>query len=109
MTKRRTMILSVAVAALSLDVAGGVTLAAEDSPTTGADSPATGAEESPTTGESAKMGKEEGTHTGAGQGVTPEHDTSKIDQPARRNPTTGGGATGGEPTGEPAEEKPTGQ
>jgi hypothetical protein len=39
--------------------------------------------------ESAKMGKEEGTHSGENQGVTPESDTSKIDQPARANPTTG--------------------
>jgi hypothetical protein len=91
---------------LSLGVAGGVTLAAEDSPTTGAASPATGAEESPTTGESAKMGKEEGTHTGAGQGVTPEHDTSKIDQPTRKSPYTTGGET---PTEQPATGDQTGQ
>ena len=37
--------------------------------------------------ESAKMGKGEGTHEGAQ--ATPEHDTQKIDQPERRNPTTG--------------------
>jgi hypothetical protein len=35
--------------------------------------------------ESAKMGKEEGTHTGPSQGATPENDTQKIDQPARKN------------------------
>ena len=35
--------------------------------------------------ESAKMGKEEGTHTEPGHGAPPESDTSKIDQPARRN------------------------
>jgi hypothetical protein len=35
--------------------------------------------------DSAKMGKEEGTHTGSDLGATPENDTSKIDQPARRN------------------------
>jgi hypothetical protein len=34
------------------------------------------------------MGKEEGTHSGE-KGATPESDTSKIDQPARANPTTG--------------------
>jgi cytochrome c556 len=39
--------------------------------------------------ESAKMGKEEGTHTEPGHGILPESDTSKIDQPERRNPTTG--------------------
>jgi hypothetical protein len=39
--------------------------------------------------ESAKMGKEEGSHSEPGHGALPESDTSKIDQPARRNPTTG--------------------
>jgi hypothetical protein len=39
--------------------------------------------------ESAKMGKEEGTHQGSDLGATPETDTKKIDQPERRNPTTG--------------------
>lgn len=38
--------------------------------------------------QSAKMGKEEGTHEGENLGATPENDTAKIDQPARRNPTT---------------------
>ena len=38
--------------------------------------------------ESAKMGKEEGTHEGANLGATPENDMQKIDQPERRNPTT---------------------
>jgi hypothetical protein len=42
--------------------------------------------------DSAKMGKEQGTHTGPNQGATPENDTQKADQPARRNPTTGGDA-----------------
>jgi hypothetical protein len=35
------------------------------------------------------MGKEEGTHTEPGHGAPPESDTSKVDQPERRNPTTG--------------------
>jgi hypothetical protein len=35
--------------------------------------------------ESAKMGKEEGTHAEPGHGQTPESDTSKIDQPARKD------------------------
>jgi hypothetical protein len=34
---------------------------------------------------SAKMGTDEGTHTGDGQGVKPESDTSKVEQPERRN------------------------
>lgn len=37
---------------------------------------------------SAKMGTGEGTHVGEEQGSAPENDTDKIDQPARRNPTT---------------------
>ncbi|MGA8433407.1 MAG: hypothetical protein WB713_01165 [Methyloceanibacter sp.] len=41
--------------------------------------------------DSAKMGKEEGTHTGPNQGgVMPKNDTKKVDQTERRNPTTGG-------------------
>jgi hypothetical protein len=45
--------------------------------------------------ESAKMGQEEGTHEGDSLGATPENDTAKIDQPARRNPTTdNSGASG---------------
>jgi hypothetical protein len=34
---------------------------------------------------SAKMGKEEGTHAEPGHGQTPESDTSKVDQPTRRD------------------------
>ena len=37
---------------------------------------------------SAKMGEDVGTHVGEDQGSAPENDTDKIDQPARRNPTT---------------------
>jgi hypothetical protein len=104
MTKQRTMILSVAVAALSLGLAGSGAFGADTS-TTGAASPATGAEESPTTEGSAKMGKEEGTHTGTGQGVTPEHETGKIVQPPRASPTTGGET----PTEQPTTGDQTGQ
>jgi hypothetical protein len=39
--------------------------------------------------ESAKMGKESGTHTGD-EALTPENDTKKVDQQPRQNPTTGG-------------------
>ena len=38
--------------------------------------------------ESAKMGKEEGTHSEPGHSTPPESDTSKIEQPPRQNPTT---------------------
>jgi hypothetical protein len=34
---------------------------------------------------SAKMGQDEGTHTGPNHGAAPESDTSKINQPARAN------------------------
>jgi hypothetical protein len=34
---------------------------------------------------SAKMGKEEGTHTGPTQGAPPENDTKKVDQPPRKD------------------------
>jgi hypothetical protein len=40
--------------------------------------------------ESAKMGKDIGTHPGT-VGEKPELDTSKIVQPPRKSPTTGGG------------------
>jgi hypothetical protein len=36
--------------------------------------------------DSAKMGKEEGTHEGANLGATPEDDTKKVDQPERATP-----------------------
>jgi hypothetical protein len=41
-----------------------------------------------TTDESAKMGKDAGTHTGQ-QGAKAESDTDKVEQPASQNPTTG--------------------
>ncbi len=102
MSQRRTTMLSVAVAALALGVAGqtpqmttkdalfagNITLAADDTATPAGSTGDTPAAAGPQ--DSAKMGKEEGTHTGPGQGVTPESDTSKIVQPPRKNPTNGG-------------------
>jgi hypothetical protein len=35
------------------------------------------------------MGSEKGTHTGPGQGATPQSDTQKIDQPSRGNTPSG--------------------
>ena len=49
--------------------------------------------------DSAKMGKEEGTHTEPDHGATQENDTSKVDQPARRNEPSNG-----TPTQEPSDE-----
>jgi len=61
--------------------------AAGDDNAAGDDS-AAGDDDSDSAG-SAKMGTDEGTHVGEDQGANPENDTDKIDQPARRNPTTG--------------------
>jgi hypothetical protein len=38
--------------------------------------------------ESAKMGKEEGSHDSANRGGTPPKETQKVDQPDNREPTT---------------------
>jgi hypothetical protein len=71
--------------------AKNIVVAADDNATddnaTGDDS-AAGDDDSDSAG-SAKMGTDEGTHVGEDQGSNPENDTDKIDQPARRNPTTG--------------------
>jgi hypothetical protein len=64
--------------ALTIMVLGcGVSLAGEPS-----DKPAS--DKSAPTDESAKMGKDQGTHTGE-HGSTPENDTKKVEQPERRN------------------------
>jgi hypothetical protein len=87
MTQSKLM-LGVAVAALMFGFAGAksasaqqvqkdIVIAAEDAAPD--DAAGTG---------SAKMGDGEGTQSGD-QGATKENDTQKIDQPARRNPTTG--------------------
>ena len=60
---------------------GGVMIAADETQPAGA--------KDDKSSDSAKMGKEEGTHTGANQGAKPENDTDKVDQPERRNSTTG--------------------
>ena len=94
---RPTLALTALAAALTLGVIGdretpkenAEPRAVSDILLVQADPSATGAESKPSTEDSAKMGKEEGTHSGENQGATPESDTSKIDQPARRNPTTG--------------------
>lgn len=83
MLQKRKWILGMAAASLSFALAG--TALAVDA-TDESKQPTGQTEESAT--ESAKMGKEEGTHTGDHQGVIPENDTEKIDQPERRNPTT---------------------
>lgn len=90
MSQSRKLLLGLAAASLTFAIAGtalAVDAVDESKQPTGQ------TEESAT--ESAKMGKEEGTHTGDHQGVIPENDTSKIDQPERRNPSTSNeGASG---------------
>ena len=92
MTRAGTVLASAAVIALTVGITsradvpteqelplppGSIIVAAEN-----------GAPAGSQTEESAKMGKEEGTQEGPNLGATPENDTAKIDQPARRNPTT---------------------
>jgi len=107
MTRSGTWLASAAVIALTIGVTSRADIPADrdrplppDSIIVAAEDSSAGlgqAEESAE--DSAKMGKEEGTHKGAHLGETPENDTSKIDQPARRNPTTDN--TSSEHTGTP--------
>jgi hypothetical protein len=89
MTEGKVMLAGLA-AALLLGASGGMSPAAAcpaENLTLAADDTQAGAKTDET--DSAKMGKEEGTHTGANQGAKPENDTDKVEQPERRNPTTG--------------------
>lgn len=98
MTQANLLVASAAVIALTLGVTsradapkeidaplplGTLIIAADDM------QPAVG---QPDSEDSAKMGEDAGTHEGANLGATPENDTDKVDQPARRNPTTGAGS-----------------
>ena len=95
MTKTSTLIASAAVIALTL----GVTSRA-DVPTEkelilppGAIIVAADEAQPENTQGSAKMGEEAGTQQGTDIGVVTENDTKKVDQPDRRNPTTGATAS----------------
>lgn len=96
MTQSR-LVLSAAVAALMFGATGAVAApneqgaaGAQDNLVIAADDSVPAADDADDNAEdSAKMGKEEGSHEGPDLGATPENDTDKIDQPARRNPTTG--------------------
>jgi hypothetical protein len=100
MTQAWTLLTSVAAATLSLGFSlqphptpfwkSNIVIAAEetapgDAQTNDDTSAASSAKEE----ESAKMGKEEATQTGADQATPPESDTKKVDQPPPKNPTTG--------------------
>jgi hypothetical protein len=91
-----TLVASAAVIALTLGVTGQTTAPRDAPPLSSSDITVAADDTAPAAGQteesaedSAKMGKEEGTHEGDNLGATPEDDTAKIDQPARRNPTTG--------------------
>jgi hypothetical protein len=95
MTQAPTLLTSVAAAALSLGFSlqphptpfweSNIVIAAEET----APSSDVQKDEDASASKSAKMGKEEGTQTGADQAPPPESDTKKVDQPPRKNPTTG--------------------
>jgi hypothetical protein len=101
MTRSGTWLASAAVIALTIGVTSRADIPTEvetplppESIIVAADDSAADAGQTEETAEdSAKMGKEEGTHQGAQLGATPENDTDKIDQPERRNPTTGDDST----------------
>jgi hypothetical protein len=99
MTKAKTLLTSIAAATLSLGFSlqphprpfweSNIVIAAEETAPSG-DVQTNEAVSGPNEQKSAKMGKDEGTQTGANQGTPPENDTQKVDQPPRNNPTTGG-------------------
>jgi hypothetical protein len=76
----KTVLLAISIAMFGVSPAFAVDATSGDKPVGDVDSEKAGA-----TNESAKMGKEEGTHTGTNQGAKPENDTKKVDQPERRN------------------------
>jgi hypothetical protein len=92
MTRSGTWLASAAVIALTVGVTSRADVPTEREFPLPPDSLIVAAEDAAQTEESAadsaKMGKDEGTHEGAALGAKPESDTNKIDQPARRNPTS---------------------
>jgi hypothetical protein len=103
MTQTNTVLASVAVIALTLGISGQKLAPVEtEQPLSTGDivivtneSAPQAAESEENAEDSAKMGEEEGTHEGDNLGATPENDTAKIDQPGRRNPTTGNSSGSG--------------
>jgi hypothetical protein len=99
MTQASTLIASAAVIALTLGVTSRADVPTESEPTLPLGTMIIAADDTqPTAGQidnsegSAKMGEESGTQEGPDLAATPENDTRKVDQPARRNLTTGGNA-----------------
>jgi hypothetical protein len=95
MTKTSTLIASAAVIALTLGVTSRADVPTEKESILppGAIIVADDEAQSQNTQGSAKMGEEADTQEGTDIGVVPENDTKKVDQPDRRNPTTGATAS----------------
>jgi hypothetical protein len=91
MTQLKQLMLGMALGAVTIGATGHNTASIESGDVVIAadDASSAGAQTEGNTG-SAKMGTDEGTHTGPNQGDTPENDTKKIDQAPRTNPTTTG-------------------
>jgi hypothetical protein len=96
MRKTSTLIASAGVIALTLGVTSRADVPTEKESTLppgaitiAADEPQLAADQPENSQGSAKMGEEPGTQEGADNGATAESDTKKVDQPDRRNPTTG--------------------
>jgi hypothetical protein len=95
MNHAKTLLMSAGAAALSLGFSlqphpapfweTNIVIAAEESSPQGT----VQTQEDSSAAESAKMGKDEGIHTGgANQATPPETETQKVEQPQRQNPTT---------------------
>ena len=95
MTKTSTLIASAAVIALTLGVTSRADVPTEKESILPPGAIIVAADEAQpeNTQGSAKMGEEAGTQQGTDLGAVPENDTKKVDQPDRRNPTTGATAS----------------
>jgi hypothetical protein len=95
MTKTSTLIASAAVIALTLGVTSRADVPTEKESILPPGAIIVAADEAQpeNTQGSAKMGEEAGTQQGTDHGAVPENDTKKVDQPDRRNPTTGATAS----------------
>jgi hypothetical protein len=95
MTKTSTLIASAAVIALTLGVTSRADVSTEKESILPPGAIIVAADEAQpeNTQGSAKMGEEAGTQQGTDLGAVPENDTKKVDQPDRRNPTTGATAS----------------
>ena len=95
MTKTSTLIASAAVIALTLGVTSRADVSTEKESILPPGAIIVAADEAQpeNTQGSAKMGEEAGTQQGTDNGAVPENDTKKVDQPDRRNPTTGATAS----------------